>query len=140
MDPDGKRVHPIAAQGLDEKKVAIQTVGEGPIGEVCLTGLPYIGSEDEAFGSGSVDTPVAVIPLAIDDQTIGAIAVVEMLAQKRGWASVDKELFQLLAGQASTALVAATLFHAHGQSAPRALAALHHALRASDDAPVHAEP
>jgi GAF domain-containing protein len=60
--------------------------------------------------AGTVQQPLAAIPLVTDGHVVGVIAVVQLFEQKRGWAAVDEELFKLLGAQASTALIAASLY------------------------------
>jgi hypothetical protein len=109
MDQPGKEAVPIGHQGFDEADVKPVVVGEGPVGEACLTGIPRI-REDGPLTGGSMDNPVAVIPMLVDGRPVGAISLVSMLEQKEGWASVDRELFSLLGRQAGTALIAANLY------------------------------
>jgi hypothetical protein len=109
MDQGAKGAVVIGHQGLDPKDVGPVVVGEGPIGEACLTGLPRI-REDGPREGGTVDDPVAVVPMTVDGRPVGAISIVSMLEQKGGWASVDRELFNLLGKQAGTALIAANLY------------------------------
>lgn len=107
MQPDRVLV-PIASQGLDESKLGPIAPGEGRTGEAVLTGLVYI--QPDASVAGTVQQPLAAIPLIADGHVVGVIAVVQLFEQKRGWASVDEELFKLLGAQASTALIAASLY------------------------------
>lgn len=99
---------PIASQGLDEASLGPLVVGEGRVGDAVLTGLVFI--EPDASMAGSLERPLVAIPLITDGHAVGAIAVVQLFEQKRGWAPVDVELFKLLGAQASTALIAASLY------------------------------
>lgn len=105
---ENRQLVPIASQGLDESALGPVTVGEGRIGDAVLTGLVFV--EPDATVEGTIRQPLAAIPLMADGQPVGAIAVVQLFEQKRGWASVDEELFKLLGAQASTALIAASLY------------------------------
>ena len=53
---------------------------------------------------------MVVIPLHIQKQTIGAIAIFSLLQQKDGFTALDHELFNLLGGHAATSLFAARLY------------------------------
>jgi GAF domain-containing protein len=99
---------PIASQGLDEASLGPLAVGEGRVGEAVLTGLVFI--EPDASVDGTLERPLVAIPLITDGHAVGAIALVQLFEQKRGWAPVDEELFKLLGAQASTALIAASLY------------------------------
>ena len=68
----------------------------------------FLPEEDRVEGS---DMPIACIPLFIHEEVIGMIAIFELLGHKDGMTDLDTELFQLLGGQAATALYSAKLFH-----------------------------
>jgi hypothetical protein len=53
--------------------------------------------------------PTACIPLRVDGEAVGVIVVFRLLQQKQGIEAIDRELFDLLATHASTALYATTL-------------------------------
>ncbi|MBN1655115.1 MAG: GAF domain-containing protein [Deltaproteobacteria bacterium] len=107
-EPDRNLIRPIGWTGCDEAALKPEAVGQGMIGEVYLTGVPRI--DDETIFGGTVESPVAVIPLMVDDQVIGVISVIGLHGHKTKWASVDKELFKLLGVHACTALIAANLY------------------------------
>ena len=109
VDPVRSKVVPIGHEGVPASVVRGLDLGEGPTGEACLTGIPRIREE---LVDGSVDNPLAVIPLVADGRPVGAITIVGLLVQKTGWASVDRELFNLLGAHAGTALIAANLYAA----------------------------
>lgn len=106
--PEGRRIEPIGWAGCDESVLKVETVGKGVIGEVYLTGVPKI--EDEAGSGGTVDAPLAAVPLMVDEQVVGVISVIGLHGHKTKWESVDKELFKLLGVHACTALIAANLY------------------------------
>ncbi|MEM9068135.1 MAG: GAF domain-containing protein [Myxococcota bacterium] len=109
VDEDAKKVVPVASEALlpDETPEALD-IGAGPIGEACLTGIRRIRDTD--LQQGSFDDPAAIVPLLADGKAIGVVAILRLLEQKQGWASVDHELFELLAAQAGAALIAANLY------------------------------
>jgi hypothetical protein len=107
LDPPGNRVVPLGWEQLEEGDVHPIPLGEGPVGEACLTGIERIRQD---LRHGSLEDPIAVIPLMVGERPIGAVAVASMLEQKKGWASVDGELFKLLGAHGGTALIAANLF------------------------------
>jgi hypothetical protein len=58
----------------------------------------------------SAECPVtACVPLVIERSVIGAILVGRLLQQKNGFDDLDRELFEVLATHAATALYCATL-------------------------------
>lgn len=126
VDPEVQRAMPIASGGLDESTLGPIPVGEGVIGDACLTGIARI-RELESSRPGTVDDPMAVVPIMADGKAVGAIAVHTLLAQKDGWAPVDRELFKLIGEQAGTALIAANLY-ARTSGLSEALVGLHRKL------------
>ncbi len=111
LQEDRTVAHPIAWEGVRDEDVGSVKVGEGPVGEAIVTGVAKIReAEGEALARGTQEDPVAVVPLIVEGQTIGAISIVSLLAQKSHWASVDRELLQLLGTQAGVALIAANQY------------------------------
>lgn len=112
LDEQGENLLPIAHEGVEPASVVVIPMGQGPVGDAAVTGIPRIReAEGTDLIHGTHDDPVAVIPLNVEGQPIGAISILSLLGQKHGWASVDRELFQLLGTQAGVALIAANLYH-----------------------------
>jgi hypothetical protein len=109
LDDAREQAVPVASEGLDESLVVPVPIGVGPVGDACLTGLARVRELEETL-VGSLEDPLAVIPMMVDNQPVGAIAIATLLGQKSGWASVDHQLFQILGNQAGTALMAANLY------------------------------
>jgi hypothetical protein len=117
-------VRPIAWEGLGTDEIPTISVGEGVTGDAFVTGITHVREGIAAEGGqGTLEDPVAVIPLIVQETVVGAISIVTMLEQKDRWASVDRELMKLLGAQAGVALVAANLF-ADVEDPVRALAGL----------------
>ncbi len=115
VDEDAKQIVLAATESLDDVPERMD-VGSGPIGEACLTGIRQV--RNDRLNEGSLDDPVAVLPISVDGRAVGAIAIARLLEQKREWASVDHELFELVHAQAGVALIAANLYAS--QSGPSA--------------------
>ncbi|HKU41747.1 MAG TPA: GAF domain-containing protein [Polyangiales bacterium] len=127
VSTDGKRVLPIGSRGKDKTKVLpVLSAEEGPIGDVCLTGVPRMFAPDDVRDPGD---PIALLPLNFDSEVVGVIAVDALLPHKKAWARVDEELFKLLSAHGATALIAANLYE--NQAGPRA--ALHDVFEHMDD-------
>jgi hypothetical protein len=73
---------------------------------------------EESTSQGSLERPVAVLPLQIDERNVGVIAIFSTLRQKARFGMVDFELFRLLGRQAAVALVGASLFVRAEQKLP----------------------
>ena len=56
------------------------------------------------------EAPIACIPLRVQEQSIGAIAIYKLLQQKERFTPLDHELFTLLAGHAATAIFSSRLY------------------------------
>lgn len=107
VDKASSRAVPLAFEGLDEKEVESIPLGSGPVGEACLTGLRYVRETDL---HDVRDQPVAILPILVEGRTVGAIEIRTVLEQKTAWASLDHELFELVANQAGMAMVAANQY------------------------------
>ncbi len=112
IDDAAGRIVPIAHEHVEPSEVRALELGEGPVGEACMTGLRRLRELDVHRIDRS--DPVAVIPLLADGKPVGAVEIVRLLEQKNGWASVDHELFELLAAHAGAALIAANLYEQAG--------------------------
>jgi hypothetical protein len=64
-------------------------------------------------GERSPDVPLAVIPLRSESESIGIIAIWQLLPHKNGFSPVDHQLLELVAEHAPTALKSA---HLHQKS------------------------
>ncbi len=103
---DGRTAHPVAWEQMEPPPAV--TVGEGAIGEAMATGLSLV--RDDVRRPGTLERPLAVLPLAVKEEVVGAIVILSTLEQKERWAAVDRELFTLLGTHAAISLVASCLF------------------------------
>ncbi len=98
----------LVAEGLDWETAA--QVPVAPVArEVIATGVPHFVNELEGV-EADLERPLVVVPLKIKELTIGVLSIYKFLQQKKLLASVDHELFTLLAGHAATAVFAAKLY------------------------------
>ena len=104
VDSTKKTLCLVASLGIDSQHYREVPVGSGPIGRVGETGDSFV----VAPGRDTVDPQepnlTACIPLKLNDQVTGAIALFRLLPQKPCFEAVDHELFDLLATHAATAL------------------------------------
>jgi len=113
-DEEGRRLVPIASEGIDLGSVAPVLLHDGAAGDpvsavierTFLTGVPHITEGPVA------SVPAACVALQIEDRAVGAIVVFDLLAQKAAFVTVDRELFKLLGAHAGATLVAAYLYTA----------------------------
>lgn len=90
--------------GVDTARLRQFEAGDGPMGQHLAGGEIYINE-----GVERDDHLTACVPLRVDGRTIGALVVFRLLAHKTSLERVDRELFELLAVHAATALYCATL-------------------------------
>jgi putative methionine-R-sulfoxide reductase with GAF domain len=119
-DDTQKQLRLAAATGLDPVTYATIPAGRGVIGRCAETGDTWIVGEDapEKPRSAEEASLSACVPLKLDGRVSGAIALFRLLPQKSGIEALDRELFDLLATHAATALYCTTL-HTRLQGARR---------------------
>lgn len=115
-DDEGRRLVPIASEGVAGGDLLPVPIGEGPVGETFTRGTTQVAEADPR--AGSLAKPAATVPIRIEDKVVGVIAVYRTLEQKEAFIPVDHELLKLLGTQAMTALVAARFYTDHGRSLP----------------------
>jgi hypothetical protein len=107
--PDAAELVPIASEGVSGDRLTSLRVEGSPIGRVFRTGTSLVDEEGDP-SRGTLETPAACIPLAVDEKVVGVIAIFSTLTQKTRFDTVDFELFKLLGQHAAAALVSASLF------------------------------
>ena len=112
LDAASGELRAVAAEGIDLAGVPACRLGEGRLGGAVGEGA-IRAFEDAPVEGPDPERPLVCIPLCVDGRAIGAIALLRLLEQKQGFSALDHELFQVLAGHAATAILAARL---HAQS------------------------
>jgi GAF domain-containing protein len=120
IDDVDRTLVPIATDGVDIGTLPTIAVRDGStaspleaiVERTYLTGVAHV-DETEPVGR-----PAACIPLQIEDRTVGVIAVIALLDHKKGFVTVDRELFKLLGAHAGSAVVAAYLWSQAGGRLP----------------------
>ena len=107
---DGEELRAVAAAGVAASSVPACRVGEGRLGEAVADGSPrtFAAPAEGARGRDPAH-PLACIPLRAAGRPLGAIAIFGLLPQKQGFTPLDHQLFEVLAGQAAVAILAARL-------------------------------
>jgi len=105
---DNSELIPIAYEGVAGSVLTPVKIAESELGQALLKGTASVSEHDPT--AGTVQRPAAVIPLTVDEKTVGVIAIFSTLAQKKRFDTVDFELFKLLGQHAAAALVSASLF------------------------------
>ena len=106
-ESQGDGLEVVAAEGAPAETFPKASIGEGPIGRGAISTDTTCHDDSESRGP---DEPLVIIPLHIQRQPIGAIAIFSLLQQKDGFTALDHELFNLLGAHAATALFAARLY------------------------------
>ena len=112
IDEVERRLSPISSYGVDIAALPVIPLHDAPPGDLAaatieksyLTGLPHI-AEGEVMTA-----PAACIPLQLEDRVVGVVAIYSLLAQKKEFITVDRELFKLVGAHAGGAIVAAHLW------------------------------
>jgi putative methionine-R-sulfoxide reductase with GAF domain len=107
LDSERKSLKLVASFGLRSEAFRSVPVGSGRIGQAAETGEIFV-----AENGAAEDGLNACIPLKLDGRVFGAIAIFGLLPQKSGFEDVDRELFELLATHAATALYCTSLHKA----------------------------
>lgn len=99
---------PIAYEGVAGSALTPVKIADSELGQALLKGTASVSDADPT--QGTVQRPAAIIPLSVDEKTVGVIAIFSTLSQKNRFDTVDFELFKLLGQHAAAALVSASLF------------------------------
>ena len=104
---DGMTLCPIVSEGMGKAKAIRVDPDDGGIGEIFSTGVALIEKGD--LSKGSLEHPIALVPMKMEDKVVGVFAIYATLEQKQRFLPVDFELFKLLGAHAAEALVCARL-------------------------------
>jgi len=111
IDPRRQELRAVAAEGLELGRVPPCRLGEGRIGSAVASDTTQAWDPDPvSAGELDLEQPLVCIPLRVEQQPIGGIAIFRLLQQKQGFSTLDHELFNVLAGHAATAIFAARLY------------------------------
>ncbi|MBK9264380.1 MAG: GAF domain-containing protein [Polyangiaceae bacterium] len=114
---DRKELVAVASEGQNFADIATLVVDDGVVGRAFTSGKLFYDTDNDV-SKGNVEQPAAAVPLLIDGDPIGVIAVFGTLPQKTAFDDQDGELFRLLGTQAALALVSARLFTDAGRKVP----------------------
>lgn len=112
----GETLTPIVVEGLREGEHVEQAPRER-LNEVVHSGVSSV-LDDSDPSAGTISDPPALIPLGIDDKTVGVLAIVRALRHKHQLNTIDFEIFKLMGQHAAAALMAAGLYAQAGRTLP----------------------
>ena len=99
--PDGSALSLVASTCIDASRYQKVELGSGIIGQVGLTGRPYFVDDLNDINQASNEFDItACIPLTLNGEVTGAIAIFRLLPQK----PLDQELLDALAVHGAVAL------------------------------------
>jgi hypothetical protein len=121
VDAERSALLQIASIGLEPGRFHRIPLGAGIIGRVGRTGATYLAEEGHAGAASPAERNLtACIALKVDGHITGAIAIFRLLQQKACLELLDRELLDLLATHAATALYRAGLHTHHVAAVPAA--------------------
>ncbi len=85
-------------------------IGEGLLGEIASKSENYFAEEMVGQESNDPMAPLVAIPLMIQGELLGLLAIYRLFIQKEQLASIDYQLFSMLGDHAATALFSSTLY------------------------------
>jgi regulator of replication initiation timing len=103
FEGNGSSLSLACAVGLDDPMIAHSRDMDAQVWSEALAGRAYVRADETAGGL------VACIPLKLDNDVTGLIAIFSLLPHKPGIEPLDHELFDLLASHAATALYCTSL-------------------------------
>jgi hypothetical protein len=109
LDPRQKQLRRVTGSGSGKQPETV-ALGDGHLGRVATDGRPFY-RESAGEGARAADAPLAVIPLRSEAESIGIIAIWQLLPHKKGFTPVDHQLLELVAEHAPAALKSAHLYH-----------------------------
>ncbi len=111
FDKGNKSLQFETGEGFDVDELFPEVpLGEGVLGETAASGENYFVAGSVSEGSDDIYSPIIAIPLIIQEQMIGILAIYHLFIQKEQLASIDYQLFSMLGEHAATALFSSTLY------------------------------
>lgn len=108
-DENGQLLQSIINESGEAQVVEVEN-NDARVLTVLSEGQCWVASSAELKQLGNAEAK-AVIPLLIDGDVIGVLAIYRLLSQKSGFSEIDEEIFTLLGGHVAMAISAAVLRH-----------------------------
>jgi putative methionine-R-sulfoxide reductase with GAF domain len=111
FEKDGSSLQLLASTGIDPVSYRRVALSSGILGHCASGGRTFVSGDgdDPAERTPQEADLSACVPLILDGRVSGVIALFRLLPQKRQIEALDRELFDLLATHAATALYCAAL-------------------------------
>lgn len=121
VSENGNTLSLAASLGLDPERYRELPADRGLIGQALRSGQTYVGGLETGEGRAEGEENLtACIPLVLEERPLGVIAIFRLLSHKPQIEDLDRELFELLAAQASVALYCTRLHALHRAEVLRA--------------------
>jgi len=118
VSEDGATLSLAASLGLDPERYRELPADRGLIGRALRNGRTYVADiESRESRTEGEENLTACIPLIVEKRPLGVIAIFSLLSHKPQIEDLDRELFELLAAQASVALYCTRLHALHSAEA-----------------------
>jgi len=115
----------IASMGIDEARYGALPLDRGVIARTLHSGAVWLSTDESESPIESYEsTLTACIPLAVDGEAVGAIAIFRLLQQKPSLGDSDRELFDLLATHAAMALHCSAMTESLRRNRPPAVSTI----------------
>jgi len=119
LHPESGSLELAACFGLSADSARTMPSACAPIAQAVKSGEIFVADAQHRPGSALEDRLTACVPLTLDGRVTGALAIFQLLPQKSAIEDVDRELFDLLATHAATALYCTSLHARLGALAAR---------------------
>lgn len=111
LDKATKQLQFETGEGFDDDELFPEIpLGEGVLGKTAASGENYFLEGSVGEGSDDILSPIVAIPLIIQEQMIGVLAIYRLFIQKEQLESIDYQLFSMLGEHAASALFSSTLY------------------------------
>lgn len=104
LSPDGRRLVPAIALGVEAGELEEIAVGTGSVGRAAAEGRPYVAGDGRAPQQADDPRLTACVPFKIGGRVTGALAIYRLLGHKPALTDFDREIFSLLEKHAALAL------------------------------------
>lgn len=108
LDRKARALSPVAAEGAGLASFPPVELGAGIVGRAVESGETT--RYDPSPGGGPASRPIICVPLGKGRRAVGAIVIYRFLRQKDDITPLDRELFDLLAAHAATAISTARFY------------------------------
>jgi hypothetical protein len=117
-DRESGSLHPLSSYGIGLEQLPVLDASNDVCRRCFEERAPFLDEKAAAEPKLDPERPTACIPLTLEGEVIGAIAIYAFLQQKTDVSQIDMEIFKLLSDHAAAVLVAARLFAESGGRKP----------------------